>query len=1106
MGWINQELRLKNPVNAFKLLWDSSEGGADYGMSQPADDSGLPAGPASSDGGGGGDSPPIGTPSPSGTGMAWSGTGWTDPSNIGPTNGGSSPGNNNPVGSPEWYTAEIASREAAAKANTETNPTNPIGSPAWWNREIAEREGIARANTLPSIKPADFLATVEQIRQTSQLTPELMEQYYPVKYNEGRSDAGKTMALPGPMGLTVTSLNPMRPLDLPGPFGTTVLGLQGVYKNPSPAEPVGRFSPANNGGFMDAIGFGMFAVGTEMSKNTNDFYMQVLNLMPSNQLTEPVKAGLGFTAVVPQTLSMIPLLGGAAYLYGKDPAWGNTQIVPSAINLGKGTVEQAIKQPSFTFGNILGMYTGGAVFESVTAPSLTRAMDFVPHPVLNIAEVPTVGGITYKSATSAFIESKLINSPFLQGVIDQAGLVDQFSSTNKGVFLSVEASRIMNPRVVAGMGYGAEITPRGFIGTRGLIDTFENVGGQLQREGAKYAPFELTNGQKLVQSLVFEPSADPFTKSIMTLNRDLAITDATLKYPTVGALLQGTTLQIGATHESNIGLHMALGAAKDQAIVVGSGGRPDYWGPDFTRNSILPIFNRGQVVSRGSDLDLSVGQAVMKDLRDSLLVAYSGTPIRPGRNTLWDADLVPKMGELSIDRLLPKEISPPEKRGFSFGIPGEEHTLGTHPLEFNADITGMPVANIAGLHTWIQTPTDAIRTKASRVFGAGSVGEKPMTFVNIPGKGTHHTGLTGSKPATDLIDIYVESRGLAYLAYKQAQYALGNRWETRSDLIAKHLDTMGEDVSKYIKEDMLLGLPRGPADIGLVSGLGLHVGNTPSKNENYPGQLYEKPSGVSLMGLATAGSTLLQYPFAGIPNTQNARYPTTSIADISYPGIGLRPNPQNMYPGQLTYPAGGYPFLNVYPDNTTYLTGTYPERLSYPDKTPYPDRITYLDRITYPAGGYPTNKLPYPVPRVWPWEDHPSTTHLHKKKYKPKPSIMFREILPIITPLEEMSGFKQGKPFFRAIGNQQILKVTPQNRDYLHWVDVDMDTRELQQKDNQNRVSDMTGMFFRTTTKAEKAKTGKPIMSYNPTQQELNMARLTGIKSNKKKGRKSSWF
>ena len=121
---------------------------------------------------------------------------------------------------------------------------------------------------------------------------------------------------------------------------------------------------------------------------------------------------------------------------------------------------------------------------------------------------------------------------------------------------------------------------------------------------------------------------------------------------------------------------------------------------------------------------------------------------------------------------------------------------------------------------------------------------------------------------------------------------------------------------------------------------------------------------------------------------------------------------------------------------------------------------------------------------------------------------MFREILPIITPIEEMGGFKQGKAFFRAIGNQQILEVKPQKKDYLHYVDVDQDVRELQKKDNQNKVSDMTGMnFFRTSTKQEKAKTGKVIQTYTPTQQELNMARLTGITNNKaKKGRRAPWF
>ena len=59
-----------------------------------------------------------------------------------------------------------------------------------------------------------------------------------------------------------------------------------------------------------------------------------------------------------------------------------------------------------------------------------------------------------------------------------------------------------------------------------------------------------------------------------------------------------------------------------------------------------------------------------------------------------------------------------------------------------------------------------------------------------------------------------------------------------------------------------------------------------------------------------------------------------------------------------------------------------------------------------------------------------------------------------------------------------------------------MDIRELEQKNNDaaGRTSDLTGVnFFRTATKQEKAKTGKPIMTYTPSQQEINMATMVGV-------------
>jgi hypothetical protein len=115
--------------------------------------------------------------------------------------------------------------------------------------------------------------------------------------------------------------------------------------------------------------------------------------------------------------------------------------------------------------------------------------------------------------------------------------------------------------------------------------------------------------------------------------------------------------------------------------------------------------------------------------------------------------------------------------------------------------------------------------------------------------------------------------------------------------------------------------------------------------------------------------------------------------------------------------------------------------------------------------------------------------------------------MPIITPIEEMRGIKGvGKSFFRAIGNQQILEVKPQQRERKYDIDTTGDQR--QQDVQEDRVSNMTGMnFYRTATKQEKARTGKPIMTYTPTQQEINMAKLTGMGSNNaKKGKKKSWF
>jgi hypothetical protein len=63
--------------------------------------------------------------------------------------------NQNPVGTPAWWTAEIANREAVAKATTVEHPgvanlpnQTPVGSQAWYAQEIAARELTARSTTV----------------------------------------------------------------------------------------------------------------------------------------------------------------------------------------------------------------------------------------------------------------------------------------------------------------------------------------------------------------------------------------------------------------------------------------------------------------------------------------------------------------------------------------------------------------------------------------------------------------------------------------------------------------------------------------------------------------------------------------------------------------------------------------------------------------------------------------------------------------------------------------------------------------------------------------------------------------------------------------------
>ena len=235
-------------------------------------------------------------------------------------------------------------------------------------------------------------------------------------------------------------------------------------------------------------------------------------------------------------------------------------------------------------------------------------------------------------------------------------------------------------------------------------------------------------------------------------------------------------------------------------------------------------------------------------------------------------------------------------------------------------------------------------------------------------------------------------------------------------------------------------------------------------------------------------------PAASVGLSQNISRGISISPDVSIsPGVSSSPG-GSPSPEFKTSPSPSLPSLSI------FLSGLFSP--PSPPYTPSPYTPTSPGNSGGGGGGgggTSTTIIPSPG----------TPTETYRKKRKPQSSIIFREILPIITPIEEVGGFKSGKAFYRAIGNQQILEVKPQQRDWLHYVDVDEDVRELQQKEVQGKVSDMAGMnFFRTATKQEKAKTGKPILTYTPTQQEVNMAKMVGFGTNSKpkKGRKNPWF
>jgi hypothetical protein len=199
--------------------------------------------------------------------------------------------------------------------------------------------------------------------------------------------------LPGPMGLTVTALygkgnEPL--LNLPGPEGLTVVGIQGITKPSDIYAPPGgtvSYAPQSSGNLLDVAGFGLLASGIAMSKNTEDFFKSVQDFVPSGVVGSPIKAGFGFVESIPQVVSMVPLVAGAAYVFGKDIKYGATQIIPTATEIGSGMITRAVEQPERTFGNLL-----GAAYTGEMAETAVGAGKYLSPIGIDIAEIPATSG------------------------------------------------------------------------------------------------------------------------------------------------------------------------------------------------------------------------------------------------------------------------------------------------------------------------------------------------------------------------------------------------------------------------------------------------------------------------------------------------------------------------------------------------------------------------------------------------------------------------------------------------------------------------------------------------------------------------------------------
>ena len=557
---------------------------------------------------------------------------------------------------------------------------------------------------------------------------------------------------------------------------------------------------------------------------------------------------------------------------------------------------------------------------------------------------------------------------------------------------------------------------------------------------------------------------EPIVSAIFDLKQAIPRSEANLKY--VNAQPAGTFVQTGVDIGVQAEVHEVLAGAG--AVRLGSAATTDWLGADYMRSAVK------------SDIDVDIPAKNFESAITEIGNAYAknsvGIEFRGG-------------GQFALE-----------------GADPEEHLISASTIEKHPDVRSMTTYTAKGTPIGQQTPEYGIESKASRLFGRKST----LTYDPNAGLGVY---VGGKNPVNDLSDIYAAARGIAKTAYKSGYFDLGHMYEDISENLKSYsLKTGKVESIESIPKDILQGIPRSAPSIGSILGVGIELGRL--QKTEYPVAIGYAPSdrSIAIGGVGLAVPTG-EYPLS--PLARNDYYQSL------YPMSVVQPKEPVAYPGGISY-AERY---------SATVTGSYPEAVQKSDN--YPAASTpannYVNAL-FTRGGYPAGTLAegnYPVasedeyssggPLLGGFGFAPFINNLlpivapdqsitYKRKRKIKPYRIFRELLPMITPREELGGFKTSKPFFRAIGNQQILELQPQQKDWLHWVDEDVDSRQLeQQRGATDRVSDLTGLkdFYRTATKAEKVKTGKPILTYTPTQEEFSMAKLTGISS--AKSRKKSW-